>query len=58
MDLLLVLRWKQGSTQAIYEVPIKHTVAMTGEIGLHGNVKPIGGVIPKSRQQNKRAFRW
>lgn len=36
-----------GIYSAIYEVPIKHTVAMTGEIGLHGNVKPIGGVIPK-----------
>ena len=46
-----------GIYSAIYEVPIKHTVAMTGEIGLHGNVKPIGGVIPKSRQQNKQAFR-
>ncbi len=36
-----------GIYSAIYEVPIKHTVAMTGEIGLHGNIKPIGGVIPK-----------
>ncbi|MGE7715404.1 ATP-dependent protease LonB [Priestia megaterium] len=36
-----------GIYSAIYEVPIRHTVAMTGEIGLHGNVKPIGGVIPK-----------
>ncbi|MEI2341754.1 ATP-dependent protease LonB [Priestia megaterium] len=36
-----------GIYSAIYEVPIKHTVAMTGEMGLHGNVKPIGGVIPK-----------
>ncbi|WP_110111522.1 ATP-dependent protease LonB [Bacillus sp. CGMCC 1.16541] len=36
-----------GIYSAIYEIPVKHTIAMTGEIGLHGNVKPIGGVVPK-----------
>ncbi|WP_315905746.1 ATP-dependent protease LonB [Priestia koreensis] len=36
-----------GIYSAIYEIPIKNTVAMTGEISLHGKVKPIGGVIPK-----------
>ncbi|MBM7701331.1 ATP-dependent protease LonB [Metabacillus iocasae] len=36
-----------GIYSAIYEIPVKHTVAMTGEIGIHGNVKPIGGVVPK-----------
>ncbi|MFC3883111.1 ATP-dependent protease LonB [Bacillus songklensis] len=36
-----------GIYSAIYKIPIKNTVAMTGEIGLHGHVKPIGGIIPK-----------
>ncbi|MBS4208927.1 ATP-dependent protease LonB [Bacillus sp. FJAT-50079] len=36
-----------GIYSAIYKVPIKHTVAMTGEIGIHGDVKPIGGVFSK-----------
>lgn len=36
-----------GIYSAIHNIPIKHTVAMTGEIGIHGNVKPIGGVVPK-----------
>ncbi|MBP3038255.1 ATP-dependent protease LonB [Bacillaceae bacterium Marseille-Q3522] len=32
---------------AIYQFPVDHTVAMTGEISIHGKVKPIGGVYPK-----------
>lgn len=36
-----------GIYSAIYNVPVKHTIAMTGEIGLHGKVKPIGGVVAK-----------
>lgn len=36
-----------GIYSAIYKIPIDHTVAMTGEIGIHGDVRPIGGVIPK-----------
>lgn len=36
-----------GIYSAIYKIPIDHTVAMTGEIGIHGGVRPIGGVIPK-----------
>ncbi|WP_027414855.1 ATP-dependent protease LonB [Aneurinibacillus terranovensis] len=32
---------------AIMEEPIDNYVAMTGEIGLYGNVKPIGGVVAK-----------
>lgn len=32
---------------AIHQIPIDHLTAMTGEIGLQGQVKPIGGVIPK-----------
>lgn len=36
-----------GIYSAIYNLPIKHTVAMTGEISIHGFVKPIGGVFAK-----------
>ncbi|QJC52962.1 ATP-dependent protease LonB [Paenibacillus albicereus] len=32
---------------AIRGVPVDHTVAMTGEVGIHGNVKPVGGVLAK-----------
>lgn len=36
-----------GIYSAIYKIPIKNTVAMTGEISIHGNVKPVGGIVPK-----------
>ena len=42
-----------GIYSAIYKIPVDHTVAMTGEIGIHGDVKPIGGVIPKIKAAKK-----
>lgn len=36
-----------GIYSAIYKLPADHMVAMTGEISIHGNVKPIGGVYAK-----------
>lgn len=36
-----------GIFSAIHNVPVDNTVAMTGEISIHGNVKPIGGVLAK-----------
>lgn len=42
-----------GIYSAIYQLPIDHTVAMTGEISIHGNVKPIGGVYPKVKAAQK-----
>ncbi|MED1204829.1 ATP-dependent protease LonB [Heyndrickxia acidicola] len=36
-----------GIYSAIYKIPVDHTVAMTGEISIHGNVKPVGGVFAK-----------
>ncbi|GKU75743.1 ATP-dependent protease LonB [Paenibacillus sp. L3-i20] len=32
---------------AIIGVPIDNKLAMTGEVGIHGNVKPVGGVLAK-----------
>ncbi|MBS4194856.1 ATP-dependent protease LonB [Lederbergia citri] len=36
-----------GIYSAIYKIPVKNTVAMTGELGLLGDVKPVGGVFSK-----------
>ncbi|OGX68296.1 MAG: ATP-dependent protease LonB, partial [Paenibacillus sp. RIFOXYA1_FULL_44_5] len=32
---------------AVYKMPIDNHIAMTGEISIHGKVKPVGGVIAK-----------
>ncbi|ADU31377.1 ATP-dependent protease LonB [Evansella cellulosilytica] len=32
---------------AIHQIPVAHSIAMTGELGIHGHVKPIGGVVAK-----------
>ncbi|MFD1735998.1 ATP-dependent protease LonB [Bacillus salitolerans] len=36
-----------GIYSAIHNIPIDQSVAMTGEISIHGFVKPIGGVFAK-----------
>lgn len=36
-----------GIFSAIHKIAVDRTVAMTGEISIHGYVKPIGGIIPK-----------
>ncbi|MCB2290728.1 ATP-dependent protease LonB [Clostridium sp. CS001] len=38
---------------AIKEIPVNNTIAMTGEISIHGNVKPIGGVSAKIEAARK-----
>ncbi len=42
-----------GIYSAIYNLPIDNTVAMTGEISIHGLVKPVGGVYPKVKAAKK-----
>ncbi|MCT2196095.1 ATP-dependent protease LonB [Paenibacillus sp. p3-SID1389] len=32
---------------AIKQVPVNNQIAMTGELGIHGKVKPVGGVVAK-----------
>lgn len=32
---------------ALRRIPVDHRIAMTGEIGIHGMVKPVGGVVAK-----------
>ncbi len=36
-----------GIYSGIHDLPISNEVAMTGELSIHGKVKPIGGVIAK-----------
>ncbi|MET3697357.1 Lon-like ATP-dependent protease [Bacillus oleivorans] len=36
-----------GIYSAIFKQPVKHDIAMTGEISIHGNVKPVGGILAK-----------
>ena len=42
-----------GIYSAIYQLPIDNFIAMTGEISIHGNVKPVGGVYPKVKAAQK-----
>ena len=42
-----------GIYSAINNMTVDNTVAMTGEISIHGNVKPIGGVIAKVKAAKK-----
>ncbi|PYZ93667.1 ATP-dependent protease LonB [Salipaludibacillus keqinensis] len=32
---------------AIHQIPVPYSVAMTGEVGIHGDVKPVGGIVAK-----------
>ncbi|WP_028547652.1 ATP-dependent protease LonB [Paenibacillus sp. UNC451MF] len=32
---------------AVKQIPVDNHIAMTGEVGIHGKVKPVGGVVAK-----------
>ena len=32
---------------AIHKIPVDNHIAMTGEMSIHGKVKPVGGVVAK-----------
>lgn len=42
-----------GIYSAIYQIPVDHKVALTGEISIHGRVKPVGGVYTKVKAAQK-----
>jgi ATP-dependent Lon protease len=42
-----------GIYSAIYKIPVNHKVAMTGEVSLHGKIKPVGGILPKIKGAKK-----
>jgi ATP-dependent Lon protease len=42
-----------GIYSAIYRLPVNNKVAMTGEISIHGYVKPVGGVYAKVKAAKK-----
>ncbi|KGX89031.1 ATP-dependent protease LonB [Pontibacillus litoralis] len=42
-----------GIYSAIHKVPVRHDIALTGEIGVHGHVKPVGGVMAKLKAAKK-----
>ncbi len=41
---------------ALSGIPVRHDIAMTGEITLHGNVLPIGGLVEKSMAAYKNGI--
>lgn len=42
---------------ALSGIPVRHDIAMTGEITLHGRVLPIGGLVEKSMAAYKNGIR-
>lgn len=46
-----------GLVSALSGIPVRHDIAMTGEITLHGRVLPIGGLVEKSMAAYKNGIR-
>ena len=46
-----------GVYSAVHHTYVNNEVAMTGEISIHGEVKPIGGVYAKIKAAKRRELR-
>ena len=38
---------------AVWQVPLPQDIAVTGELSIRGNVKPVGGLHPKIYGQDR-----
>ncbi len=46
-----------GIYSAIFKIPVDNQVTMTGEIGIQGDVKPVGGILAKVKAAKQAGAR-